>query len=253
MKTMRTLFVNLEGKNVITKGQAEKAGLADRFAEWLRQCEDLYELAVEYGKEYESTRNGGACANIRFQIDTLWNRMLLFVGGTECRLFALNRDADTFRTWATGLTIYAIAGAGRGFAVTGKKSFRKYVETLVYCRMRERAVMSRKDYEVLVAYTTAEKAVKSLTEEVKSLNGEKKLINGRLQDMKSVLESCGLDVTTLNIQIVSALNAEIKKLDESISKAESSLEEANKVISDNEAEYNRIKNLISSVESVEEK
>lgn len=256
-------IVTTKKNTAITKGLCEKLGtdVLAAFTQWEIACDDLYERACEYAEVYNDRTEMVSGQKFRDAETALTRQWWACLGFGEQdllnpKLFIRPQDAETLRTWASGLVIIQTDKA-RVFSRTGKVLFRKYVETLLMVRMTSAALVSDADRDTYLEYTGLQKSVRA---KKLALNGGKGAETEGLREklekarkakisMEKLLTDAGVPANVLD-EIITERETVIAELETAVKDAEASIEKSEARMEEIKANYEAALARINEVEEM---
>ena len=180
-------------KHAITEKEAlENGATSERFNQWVHWVENLREVIVEYCEVKQSkSATTEELAVAKGRIYPAW-RTILKVGEEDVfhkNMFVRPEDVDSLVGYCE---TFMATVKGTQFANTTKVVFRKYVESLLGCRIAGNAVLKDADRDTLAEFYAAERTIDKAT---KALNGTEKTSKGTTTHVKGIIENIA-DLTT---------------------------------------------------------
>lgn len=251
-------------KKAITESDAiENGATSERFNQWVYWVESLRETVVTYCelKQIKGT-DPKELASAKGRIFAAW-RTILKVGEENVfhkNMFVIPEDIESLVGYnETFMATYK----GTQFANTTKITFRKYVESLLGCRIAGNAVLKDADRDVLAAYYGAERTIEKAN---KALNGSDKTskdgvtthtkgiieniadLTVRIDDGVKMLKGFGMeDDAIAENPLIATLRASLRELEAEKVSAEKSRKDAEDVKSANETRVTEIEAMLNSL------
>ena len=251
-------------KKAITEAMAlENGATTERFNQWVYWVENLRETVVAYC-ELKQVKGADPkeLAAARGRIFAAW-RTILKVGEENVfhpNMFLIPEDIESLVGYnETFMATYK----GTQFANTSKVIFRKYVESLLGCRIAGNAVLKDADRDTLAEYYGAERAIDKAN---KALNGtDKNTKDGVVTHVKGIIENIadlttrisdgeamlkGFGVSDEDIaqnSMLGALRANLRELEASKVSAEKSRKEAEETKAKHAERVTEIESMLNSL------
>lgn len=183
----------MNNNKAISKDFAAGCGCGEiAYDSWVRHIDELYEVVAPWAAKFnDKTATDEELQTIYKAVFPKW-RMICRVGEVECNghtnMFVRESDAvDICRSAKK----YGKSANGSIDVATGKKAFRKEIETMIGIRLAQNAITSDTEYDLIRAY---EKAVSNKEKAENRLDGYTKGgkevpgLRAALKDAEKVLE-----------------------------------------------------------------
>lgn len=245
-------------KKALSKNDFNEHGLSDQvFDQWEAYVEEMRQQVIEYNKLAQS-RNAKDVdiANALGHVWAAWRAVLK--QGTESaynkNFFVRENDAHMIAEWA-GLTAVTTA-RGKQWSTASKTNFRRNVEIAIGIRMAGNAVLSDDQRDLIQAYEGAKKTVKNMTdalndkvEKGKSTPGLRTILRGTekgLEEMQKLVATLTLGDEDKK-KLLEKYEFAVTQAKAAVIDAEKKLKDAQEVIDDKQADYDK---LIATLKSV---
>lgn len=250
----------LGNNKAISKDFAAGCGAGETaYVSWVKHIDDLYEIVAPWAAKFNDKKaTDEEIAEIYKAVFPKW-RMISRVGEEECNghnnMFVRESDAVRICNFAMK---HGKTDKGSIDVATGKKVFRKEIETMLGIRLAQNAIMTDTDYDLVKSYEKAvsnkEKAENRLEgytrggKEVKGLREALKDAEKVLEDMKLAIIGMGADdkakaeikKTIDQNPIIGAYAKTVTDINSQIGQAEKQLKNAETFIKEKKKDYDAI-------------
>lgn len=238
-------------KKAIDRVTALAGGATDeRFDQWVLWVDSLRDVVCEYVKlKHLKASTPQQLASARGAIFPRW-RSILRVGEESKfhrNMFVREEDIDSLVGFCER---FIATDRGTQMTCTTKMIFRKYVESLLGCRIAGNALLSDADRDDILTYSSATKTVESIskrldgyyTDKGEHVKGIKEKIADAEKDVnekEAVLKEAGVDSDKI-ANILAGYSLALKQLEKDKQSAEKALKEANETV-------NRLKDRVGRI------
>ena len=235
MRPALVLAHNANNQKVITKKDCEDCGIAEsHLQQWIKEVEELRVVVAEYVRAKHDHNVSQEQATLkRNAIFPKWSAIL---EAGECSPFVKELrvtplDVDSLVGYSE---FFVPTAVGTQIGATTEKVFRKYVESLVGCKMAKNAVLTDEDRDKLKEYRKTERRIATNNELIKETTAK----NAGLIEIKSKASSD--DFKAYMSELIKA-NQEI------INKAKKDIEELEKTYKTLAPEIEKINNKLNKI------
>ena len=235
MRPALVLAHNANNQKVITKKDCEDCGIAEsHLQQWIKEVEELRVVVAEYVRAKHDHNVSQEQATLkRNAIFPKWSAIL---EAGECSPFIKELrvtplDVDSLVGYSE---FFVPTAVGTQIGATTEKVFRKYVESLVGCKMAKNAVLTDEDRDKLKEYRKTERRIATNNELIKETTAK----NAGLIEIKS--KASADDFKAYMSELIKA-NQEI------ITKAKKDIEELEKTYKTLAPEIEKINNKLNKI------
>lgn len=235
MRPALVLAHNANNQKVITKKDCEDCGIAEsHLQQWIKEVEELRAVVAEYVRAKHDHNVSQEQATLkRNAIFPKWSAIL---EAGECSPFVKELrvtplDVDSLVGYSE---FFVPTAVGTQIGATTEKVFRKYVESLVGCKMAKNAVLTDEDRDKLKEYRKTERRIATNNELIKETTAK----NAGLIEIKS--KASADDFKAYMSELIKA-NQEI------INKAKKDIEELEKTYKTLAPEIEKINNKLNKI------
>lgn len=235
MRPALVLAHNANNQKVITKKDCEDCGIAEsHLQQWIKEVEELRVVVAEYVRAKHDHNVSQEQATLkRNAIFPKWSAIL---EAGECSPFVKELrvtplDVDSLVGYSE---FFVPTAVGTQIGATTEKVFRKYVESLVGCKMAKNAVLTDEDRDKLKEYRKTERRIATNNELIKETTAK----NAGLIEIKS--KASADDFKAYMSELIKA-NQEI------INKAKKDIEELEKTYKTLAPEIEKINNKLNKI------